>query len=188
MMVTVNGLPEHYKGCCRILSNDLDVTVAGRNAAILFILLTDSGLEIDEAAELCVHLQYSAALTHDQASYVYKRLMALFVHGSGSARIGACACIKEIPLRGGGTLYLSFDDIKVIVDMISSRYSLDKAIQGMHAIVLAPSRKDYLQRYYFALKGPHRVGDLHLRKTGILLPFKAQTNHFTEPNRCVELA
>lgn len=177
MMTTVNGLPSNYNGKCKILLNDLSSTVAGRNTAILFILLSDSELEVEEAAELCLHLQYSAALTRAQATYVFERLAVLFKDGEIDG------CFKSIPLRGGGRLYLSLAEISDIVSMVASSYSLRKAIQSMHSVMLAPSRKDFVDRYLFALRGPHRVGEMHLRRTGVLLPFNAPTDHFTEPNR-----
>ncbi|KAI0084571.1 hypothetical protein BDY19DRAFT_530222 [Irpex rosettiformis] len=177
MMTTVNGLPEEYKGKCKILLNDLDSVVSGRNTAILFILLSDYGLEIEEAAELCLHLQYSASLTQEQAKYVFGRIADLF---SGGEMDG---CHKEIKLRGGGTLYISFDDVREIVDMITSRYPISKARRSMDSVMLAPSRRDYVDRYLFALHPPHRVGEMRLRRTGVLLPFSASTGHFTEPNR-----
>ena len=177
MMSTVNGLPDNYKGECRILLNDLNSVVSGRNAAILFILLSDSGLEVEETAELCVHLQYSAALTREQAAHVFQRIANLFSGGNRDT------CNKAVSLRGGGTLYLSFDDASAIANMASSRYPLSKAIQSMHSIMLAPSRRDFVDRYLFTLRGPHRVAEMRLRKTGILLPFGSPTSRFTEPNR-----
>ncbi|KAI0683256.1 hypothetical protein BC835DRAFT_1311141, partial [Cytidiella melzeri] len=181
VMATVNALPADYNGRCNILMNDLDTTVAGRNAALLFILLSDSGLELEEAAELCLHLQYSAALTREQAAQAFSCLATLF--SNSLSHPTRQTCFKEIPLRGGGTLHLSFAETSIILDMIASRYPLSEAIRNMHAIVLAPTRKDYLDRYLFALRGPHRLGDMHLRKTGVLLPFGVSTSEFTEPNR-----
>ncbi|KAI0338702.1 hypothetical protein BDW22DRAFT_1432230 [Trametopsis cervina] len=177
MMLTINSLPDDYTGKPRVLLNDRDVTVAGRNAAILFILLSDSDLEIEEAAELCLHLQYSAALTYKQATYLSSRLIVLF------SDVDVSTCLKEIPLRGGGTLYLLMRDVQDIIDMLKSRYPLSRAISNMHAITLAPSREDYIDRYLLALKGPHRVGEMRMRETGVLLPFGSSTAHFTEPNR-----
>ena len=179
--MTVNGLPNQYSGKCRILLNDKDITVAGRNAILLYLLLQDSDLEVEEAAELCLHLQYSAALTPKQAVYVAERLVPLFSDLANSR--GRSGCDKEIPLRGGGALHLSFTEISTVVRMITSTYSLPTAIRFMHDIVLAPSRRDYLDRYLFALHGAHRIAEMHLRETGVVLPFGASIAHFTEPNR-----
>lgn len=181
MILTVNSFPDDHSGKIRILLNDIDITVAGRNAVILFILLSDSSLEIEEAAELCLHLQYSAALTYYQATYVSQRLASLF--SDTTAGYGQSACDKEVLLRGGGTLHLSLTEISTVVDMITSTYSLSSAIRHMQQITLAPSRRDYVDRYLFSLRGAHRVAEMHLRTTGILVPFGASTAHFTEPNR-----
>lgn len=55
-IMTVNSPLEGYSGTCRILVNDCDTVVGGRNAFILNTLESVGTADIDEIAELCFHL------------------------------------------------------------------------------------------------------------------------------------
>jgi hypothetical protein len=177
--MTVNDLPDNYEGQCDILCNDLDGIVVNRNLVILFVLLT-AGTDVVEAAELAVHLMYSAALTPAMAEYVRKCTETIY--GSHGAQSG------EWNTRGAGKIrsLQRFSDLQVAFQMLRSQYKLSDALASMHSMLLAPGRVDYRDRHLSYLEPSHRVSFSRFRRTGVLAPFSADVNHFTEPNRWVE--
>ena len=181
MIMSVNCLPEGFTGQCNILLNDLDEIVAGRNVAILYLLLSAPDDVLEEVAELCVHLQYSAAFTMAQAAYVSRKITPLFWFNTKRGTLYE----NQLHFRGNNKFFYSLDDIETLQDMLGSMYHLVHAANNMHEVVLAPQRRDVLDKYLFSVRGSHRLGEMHMRETGVVLPFGASTVHFIRPNRSV---
>ncbi|KAF7345460.1 hypothetical protein MVEN_01564100 [Mycena venus] len=176
LVLTVNDLPDNYTGKCTILFNDINGIVVNRNLVILFVLLT-AGADVAEAAELAVHLMYSAALTPAMANYVRQCIETIYgTHGPQSG---------VWDTRGAGKLrsLQRMSDIQLALQMFRSQYKLQVAFANMHSVMWSPERVDYRDRYLASLEPGHRVSFYRFRTTGVLAPFSVDVGHFTEPNR-----
>lgn len=180
VILTVNDLPDNYTGKCSILCNDINGVVVNRNLVILFVLLT-AGADVAEAAELAVHLMYSAALTPAMASYV--RQCTEVIYGTHGPYSGAW------DTRGAGKLRSLqwMSHIQLALRMFRSQYNLTTALANMRSVMYSPARVDYRDRYLASLEPNHRLAFSRFRTTGVLAPFATDISHFTEPNRLVRL-
>ncbi|KAJ6465152.1 hypothetical protein C8R47DRAFT_991632 [Mycena vitilis] len=176
LIMTVNDLPDNYKGKCDVLCNDLNSIVVNRNLVILFVLL-NAGADVAEAAELAVHLMYSSALTPAMADYV--RHCTETIYGNHGAQSGVW------DTRGVGKIRsLQWkSDIQLAMKMFRSTYELPGALDNMHSVMWSPERVDYRDRYLFSLEPGHRLAFSKFRTTGVLAPFTVDVRHFTQPNR-----
>ncbi|KAJ7065419.1 hypothetical protein C8F01DRAFT_1248990 [Mycena amicta] len=182
MIRTVNSLPHDYAGYCDILLNDTNPILLNRTLVILFILLS-SGPSLEEAAEFCVHLLYSAVLPGAGAEYV-KRCVN-FIYGGGGECEADLSFQRCLETRGEGKVYSvqPLMGIKRLLEMCQSTYPLATALKSMKDITLAPDRLDFREKCYAALQPSHRMSFHRFRETGILAPFSHNTVNFTEPNR-----
>ncbi|KAF7309412.1 DUF4470 domain-containing protein [Mycena indigotica] len=182
MIRTVNSLPHNFTGYCDILLNDTNPILLNRTLVILFILLS-SGPSLEEAAEFCTHLLYSAALPGAGAAYV-KRCVD-FIYGGGGEHEADLSFQRSLDTRGEGKLYSvqPSTGIKRLLEMCQSSYPLATALKGMREITLSPDQLDFREKYYATLKPAHRMSFHRFQETGILVPFAHNTVNFTEPNR-----
>lgn len=178
LIMTVNDLPDNYKGKCDILCNDLNGIVVNRNLVMLFVLLT-AGADIVEAAELAVHLMYSAALSPAMAKYI--RQCTETIYGTHGRESGVW------DTRGTGKIRSLqwISHIQPALQMFRSTYKLPGALANMRSVMWSPERVDYRDRYLSTLEPGHRVAFSRFRTTGVLAPFAVDVQHFTEPNRWV---
>ncbi|KAJ7066814.1 hypothetical protein B0H15DRAFT_794317 [Mycena belliarum] len=178
LILTVNDLPDNYKGKCTILCNDINGVVVNRNLVILYALLTP-GADVADAAELAVHLMYSAGLTTQMADYLRNCTEAIY--GTDGAHSGVWGT------RGTGKIrtlqYVS--SLQYALRMFHSEYTLSDALASMRSVMWGPTRTDYRDRYIFSLEPSHRVSFSRFRTTGVLAPFAADVENFTEPNRLI---
>ncbi|KAJ7663921.1 hypothetical protein DFH06DRAFT_986293 [Mycena polygramma] len=179
---TINSLPPDYAGYCDVLLNDTNPVLVNRNLVILFVLLS-SGPSLDEAAEFCTHLMYSAVIPEAGAEYV-KRCIDFIYASSGEfeADLSFHRCLDT---RGEGKVYSVQPSagIKRLLEMFQSNYTLSTALRSMKDTTLAPDRLDFREKYYAGLKPSHRMAFHRFRETGILAPFSLNTSNFTHPNR-----
>ena len=174
---TINGLPEDYKGKCDILCNDWDSRVVGRNLVILHALLI-SGIPVEEAAELALHLMYSPFITKAASSFLNRSIS--YIHSM------PLSDKLSTDLESQGMLHVvsrpdSFDSI---IEMIHSSYGMKAALLGYQHIMLNAERQDYRDRFMSAALQPcHRLAFVRYRKQGVLAPFSLDVTHFTEPKR-----
>ncbi|KAJ7663898.1 hypothetical protein DFH06DRAFT_1393758, partial [Mycena polygramma] len=176
LIMTVNDLPDNYKGKCDVLCNDLNSIVVNRNLVILFVLL-NAGADVAEAAELAVHLMYSAALTPAMADYVRQCTETIYAtHGaqSGAWDTRGVGKIRSLQWKS---------DIQLALKMFRSTYELPDALKSMRSVMWSPERVDYRDRYLFTLEPGHRIAFSRFRATGVLVPFTVDVRHFTQPNR-----
>ncbi|KAJ7237269.1 hypothetical protein B0H12DRAFT_108636 [Mycena haematopus] len=176
LIMMVNDLPDNYTGNCSILCNDINGIVVNRNLVILFVLLT-AGANIVDAAELAIHLMYSAALTPAMANYVQQCIETIYgTHGPQSGIWDTRGTGKICSLQW-------MRDIHPALEMFRSKYKLPAALANMHSVMWSPERVDYRDRYLSTLEPNHRLAFSRFRTTGVLAPFAVDISHFTEPNR-----
>ncbi|KAJ7760205.1 hypothetical protein B0H14DRAFT_3165807 [Mycena olivaceomarginata] len=163
---TVNSLPWDYAGYCDILLNDTNPVLINRNLVILFVLLS-SGPSIEEAAEFCTHLMYSAALPEAGADYVKRCINFIYAsRGEFEADLSFRRCLDT---RGEGKVYSVQPSagIKRPLEMFHSNYSLSAALHSMKDTTLDPDRLDVREKYFAGLKPAHRMAFQRFRETGV---------------------
>lgn len=179
---TVNHLPSDYQGQCKILLNDRDPFIFARNAIILLLLLDPTG-SIEDAAETATNVTYSVRLPPRDAGKVNEIALQILSHTMSSRNSDTAV----FPIQGGGSVEMraANDILAVLYHLSQSNYTVDDARQALLNARMHPSRQDYRDRQYDALKPSHRVAADHFWRNGIALPFGAHDEHFTEPNRYV---
>ncbi|KAK7031711.1 DUF4470 domain-containing protein [Favolaschia claudopus] len=179
---TINALPVDYTGYCDVLLNETDPILVNRNLLILFVLLSP-GPSIEEAAEFCVHLVYSAALPAAGADYLQRCVNFIYAcRGEFEADLSFRRCLGT---RGEGHVYCVQPSagVKRPLEMFHSNYTLSAAVQSMKETTLAADRLDFREKSLAKLKPAHRMASQRFRESGILAPFSLNTNNFTQPNR-----
>ncbi|TCD64784.1 hypothetical protein EIP91_003644 [Steccherinum ochraceum] len=187
---TVNSLPETYTGHLTILLNDRDPVVTVRNLLILLILgrpqpsTTTSSTNHENAAELALHLWYSAFVPATHASEVMKVVLGAVEElkkPTFNVKLGVGVGGKErSSLRG------SFEEKQIlggVLAHLTAEYGFEQAQKEYQRVFLAPEREDLIHRFYRDLEPSHRLAYDHFRRFGLLLPFGAPNAHFNQPNR-----
>ncbi|KIK70079.1 hypothetical protein GYMLUDRAFT_994125, partial [Collybiopsis luxurians FD-317 M1] len=171
MIKTVNGLPEDYRGRCKIILNDRSPLVSTRNILILYALLRD-GPTIECAAETAVHLMYSSALCPRNSSELRHCVQNLY--GDLMYLPDSPAFRSIIAIRGRGTLSMQQYICALVAQtlpMLRATHSVQETRKAMHSVMLCPERVDYRDRYLFGLEPRDRLSFLRFRESGILLPY-----------------
>jgi len=170
LVKTVNSLPGDYTGKCHILFNDHNPIMMIRNTILLSIF---EDLEPDLAAEVAVHVMYSAFLT----PRIRKELRGVWGRLVGDDDLSSCSGMNKIryTLESGTYSFMRA--------MYTSSYSTDIARESMNNSMNHPCRIDYVHRYLSCLRPGHRLSTMRHRQSGILAPFSADTSGFIYPNR-----
>src|ERR1700733_6207210 len=124
----------------------LDPCVVGRNLVILHALLS-SGIPVEEAAELALHLMY--------LSFITKAALSFLNHSIGF--VCSTPLSEKLSAEGQGMLHVvsrpnSFDSV---IDMIRPTYGMKTALLGYQHIMLNAKRQDYCDRFMSALRPGH---------------------------------
>ncbi|KAJ3758767.1 hypothetical protein EV360DRAFT_94465 [Lentinula raphanica] len=187
LIETVNNLPSDYGGTFDVLLNNPDPITTNRNLIILYALLNPEP-SIDEAAELAIHLMYSAVLSAPCAAFLQRSLDDIYrsTQSDGDNGIDISSFRVGLNTRGRGKIY-SFQTIAGIKPPLevftSTTYSLNTALQDRSRILGAPENVDSWDRFLSRLRPSHRMAFQCFRETGVLAPFSVDTNRFTHPNR-----
>jgi hypothetical protein len=173
-----NSLPSNYTGKLTVLINDGTMVISCRNLILLSILGTieDEAL----AADVALHFWYSLLLPSGYKHHV-KAAVAKFLDRlegwCGPQPPFALGPQSDVvfPLWPGVVKWLSF--------CADSSMTPEYAKQEYGEVRNRPSQKDYISRLYYNLKPSHRVAFQRYRQTGIVLPFSASVDEFTEANQ-----
>ncbi|PQE06221.1 MYND finger family protein [Rutstroemia sp. NJR-2017a BBW] len=181
---TLVSLPDTYNGRCEVVINDRDFDIVARN---IVLLLTAIVFDPREAADMMLHVWYSAFITESIMGNLQNRVLPLFED--------VCSKIQSRPedslqskTWSFGTQTLSLVLPKKSWDRLPSYLkvpeglSKTKAQDLMMETTLAPSRRDYIERAFFTRPPAWRVCAQKFRKDGILLPFGQSRKEFTVPN------
>ncbi|KAJ3820809.1 hypothetical protein F5880DRAFT_908199 [Lentinula raphanica] len=187
LIETVNNLPSNYSGTFDVLLNNPDPIITNRNLIILYALLNPEP-SIDEAAELAIHLMYSAVLSAPCAAFLQRSLDDIYrsTQSDGENGIDFSSFRVGLNTRGRGKIY-SFQTIAGVKPPLevftSTTYSLNTALQDRARILGALENVDSWDRFLSRLRPSHRMAFQRFRETGVLAPFSVDTNRFTHPNR-----
>ncbi|PQE03580.1 MYND finger family protein [Rutstroemia sp. NJR-2017a BVV2] len=181
---TLVSLPDTYNGRCEVVINDRDFDIVARNIILLLIALIFDPIE---AADMMLHVWYSAFITESTIENLHDRVLPLFED--------VCSKIRSRPEDSiqsktwtFGTQTLSLVLSKKSWDRLPSYLkvpdglSKTKAQALMMKTTLAPSRKDYIDRAFFNRPPAWRVCAKKFRTDGILLPFGQSRKEFNVPN------
>lgn len=176
-MRTLNCLPSNYSGNLEILLNDHNVPIVCRNIVILLILGTIPDKTV--AADIALHFWYSVFMPEEHCISI-SAIIALSMKRAYDQGFGSLV----IPLGQNSSLTCTITKPMSIFfgHYISTSFSVQE-IQGQYDKVRnAPSRGDYRDRMYAALRPSHRVAFRQFRQFGLVLPCGAPNSHFNSPN------
>jgi hypothetical protein len=186
IIVSVNSLPTAFVAPCNVVVNDYDMYVVLRN---LLLLLAFSSFPAPEAAELGLHLWYSAKLPISAQS----KLRGTFQETLDKIRLH----IEKAPHTADTTLVSTTFPLgekskmhcilprsywKQLFKMLDMRMSPDEATRRRQLVATNTSRIDYRERHLYILPPSCRLSKQRYYEDGLLLPFGADRRGFTEPN------
>lgn len=187
MIKSVTGLPLTFQRRCEVFINDKELDIVARNA---ILLLTALCFDPEPAAEIMIHLWYSALIPQPLLVELREKVLPLLedvrnkIHAkpfnglfSKTWRFGSCTL----------QLVLQRDQWRILPSYlhVPEGLSTSKAQQVRIATTMAPERKDYLDRSLCAQLPEWRVSKMDFRRNGILLPFGSSKKLFDTPNPSV---
>jgi hypothetical protein len=181
---TLAELTVSFSGKCDVVINDRDIDIVARNALLLLIALH---FESEIAVHFMIHLWYSALISEEIFQCLQENILPLLQD--------VCFKIRGKPqeLLQSKTWRYGCRSVRLILpkkqwDLLPSYLQLPaglsktQAQQVRRSTMLAPSRRDYVDRALYTSPPTHRVGIMKFRKEGILLPFGSPSNVFNTPN------
>lgn len=164
--------------------NDKDLDIVARNT---ILLLTALCFDPEPAAEIMIHIWYSALIPRPLLVCLREKVLPLLVdvrskihpkpvNGlfSKTWKFGSCT-LQLVLLRDQWVSLPSYLDVP-------DGLSASKAQQVRMASVMAPERKDFLDRALCTQLPEWRVSKMDFRRNGILLPFGWPKELFDTPN------
>lgn len=174
---TLNCLPSNYSGNLEILLNDHNVPIVCRNIVILLILGTTADKAM--AADIALHFWYSMFMPAEYRISI-SAIITLWMKRAYDQGFGSLV----IPL--GQNSSLTFTITKPMCIYLGHYNSTSFSVQDIQnqydKVRNAPSRGDYRDRMYAALRPSHRVAFRQFRRFGLVLPCGAPNAHFNAPN------
>ncbi|KAI9714053.1 MAG: hypothetical protein M1812_006500 [Candelaria pacifica] len=179
---SIIGIPNGYNGKCVCIVNDKDQIVMARNVVML---LTSMVFPPVIAAELILHIWYSARLTSKMWQDIKERVRPLIVE-----------VLKKIEQKKDdvllsktwtfGTRVLSLRLYKqqwnFILRVFDAEQPVSKSEEQRRYVMLNDTRVDYRERRLFEMSSSRRACSLKMRETGILLPFGSCLDEYTCSN------
>ncbi|KAI0884685.1 uncharacterized protein GGS22DRAFT_188894 [Annulohypoxylon maeteangense] len=187
---------QNYDGDLHITMaiNDKDSDIMIRNAILLLLVLASldeesEKIDIEGLAEAMMHVWYSAMLTKDTLSLLQSKVKPLIskVCQKISSKTSGLYLGQLWHFKSKCSLRLTLrekDWIRALTFLeVPKDLTAEKAREMRHAIVLAPERKDYRERWYFKDASPSmRIAKQRFREDGLLLPFGYPRVGFDYPN------
>lgn len=181
---TLAELPTTFNGNCSIMINDRDFDIVARNVILLLTAL-HFGREV--AIPTILHLWYSALITEEMYRALRDDILPLIQE--------VCSKIREKPLASlqAKTWKYGTRSVRLVLQKeqwdrlpsyleVPSGLSAAQAHQIRIATMLAPERRDYIDRAMFTRPPAMRVCTTRFREDGILLPFGSPRTNFNTPN------
>ncbi|KAF2141159.1 uncharacterized protein K452DRAFT_272970 [Aplosporella prunicola CBS 121167] len=181
---TITGIPKGSTQNIDVVINDREIDIVARNAIIILIAMH---VDPETAADAMIHTWYSAFLPADSARCLKDTVLPLI--RSVCEKIQAKPDNKLLSKKwtvGSCSFRLVLEkacwDYLLRVFETPASVTTAAAEKIRQSTVLAPSRKDYLERaLYFQPEGWRRA-TMKFREDGILLPFGAPRHGYDTPN------
>lgn len=176
---TVNSLPERYTGELTILLNDLEPSVSSRNLILLMLL----GNIQDEAvaADMALHFWYSVFVPTRYKKGFWEAV-ALYLQFDNAHAVDGIPPFPLTPTANVSYPIVPATEASLRHCGLGESLDEDAARKEYHRVRNLPSRVDFFSRMYGPLRPSHRVAFQEYRRTGVIMPFGANIEHFTEPN------
>ncbi|KAF7905570.1 uncharacterized protein EAF01_006091 [Botrytis porri] len=177
-------LPIAYEGKCELIINDKDFDIVARNTILLLTALVFDPIE---AADIMIHIWYSAFITESSLQKLQEKVLPLIedVCKKVAGRPGQSLQSKTWTF---GTRTICLVLPKASWDLLPSFFkvpdglSASKAQKVMVETTLPPSRRDYVERAFYSRPPAWRVCVTKFRTDGTLLPFGQSRKDFNVPN------
>lgn len=185
---SITGLPPTFPKLCEVFLNDKELDIVARNA---ILLLTALRFDPESAAEIMVHIWYSALIPQPLLLCLRENLLPLLEDVRSKIRAKPFnGLFSRTWIFGSRTLQLvlrrdQWVSLPSYLD-VPKGLSASKAHQVRMASTMAPERKDYLERALCAQLPGWRVSKMDFRMNGILLPFGSSKKLFDTPNPLVQ--
>lgn len=194
MVKTIQSLPDEFGHRITTTINDREPSITARNAILLLLAMSTLEEESDQTsvevlAESLIHVWYSAMITGDILSRLQSKVMPLIekVWQQIASRKPGTMLGKTWHFKSGASLRLvlkkeDWARALTLLD-VPEHLTASNARKIRHAIVLAPEREDYRDRWYFKDATPSmRVAKERFREDGLALPFGHPRLGFDYPN------
>jgi len=192
---TIRDLPESIHHEVEVTVNDWDFDVAARNAIILLLAFASmDDVSSDPAtyaivAESLIHVWYSAFITQDLLSLLQTKVRNRLhddsthtvevMHDGGVKKTWIFHRDKALSVTLQADQWLRMDAFLEVPAGLTK----ESAEQLRAAVVMAPERADYRDRWYFKDACPSmRLAKQQFREDGLLLPFGHSRVEFNVPN------
>ncbi|KAL8690630.1 MAG: hypothetical protein Q9218_003964 [Villophora microphyllina] len=182
VIYSLNRLADYPTGTCTTIVNDYNYFLVARSVA--FLLLA-AALPPSEAAEIIIHIWYSARLTVHMVAALDKYVTKEIAEVNTYLQDRSDNIAQEMIWRFGTTVIkacLYKSQWKAIHDMLAARHDVVKTERERKKIVLASDRADHRDRELCLLSSSQRMGAVKFRETGVLAPFGTCLDPFDRPN------
>lgn len=183
-MMSVLGLPDTFHSHLNVVLNDIDFDVVLRNFIMLSIALQ---LPSNEAADVILHIWYSARIPTEICQAIEIHVLPLVeavvknIENKSSTNI-----LSKTWNFGSRSLRLSLlkSEWQTLARKLAplSAAASQAADSSRVAIMLAPTRRDCLDRALATQGERHRQCTMRFRETGVLLPFSHDMRSYCTPN------
>lgn len=192
MVKTLANLPNLYRNAVLITLNDREFEVVARNMILLLFVLTsleDAQPPITDIAESIIHIWYSVLLPTNLLSSVQSKVKPLIaaVRANIAEKAPDALLGKTWTFASGSTFRLVLRQQEWLrlgrfLD-VPKGLGVEEAKKIRAAIVLAPERTDYRERWYYKDATPYmRLSKQRFREDGLMLPFGHPRPSFDMPN------
>ncbi|RYN62674.1 hypothetical protein AA0119_g13108 [Alternaria tenuissima] len=192
---TIRDLPESIHHEVEVTVNDWDFDVVARNAIILLLAFASmDDVSSDPGAyamvsESLIHMWYSALISQDLLSLLQTKVKNLLqddsthtvevMHGGEIKKTWIFRRDKVLSVTLQADQWLRMDAFLEVPAGLTK----ESAEQLRAAVVMAPERADYRDRWYFKDACPSmRLAKQQFREDGLLLPFGHSRVEFNVPN------
>lgn len=182
---TIADLPSGYTQSLEITINDRDFDIVARNVILLLIALVVE--DHDKAVECIIHVWYSTLVRESDIEILQNQIQPLvqdvcekITHKSPETLLGKTWSFGSRSLR----VVLTQSTWNGLLSFFNKPANLTgERAQAIRATnTLAPSRRDYRDRYLSCVPSSQRIPFNKFRQDGLLLPFGFPRHEFTEPN------
>ncbi|KAL8811818.1 MAG: hypothetical protein Q9200_001490 [Gallowayella weberi] len=160
----------------------MNIRVAARN---IVMLLISAQLQPLEAAEVILHVWYSARLDHGMLAAIDIHVTKLIAEVAFKIRSKSDNVVHSKTWTFGSTevtVRLYKQQWTTLLQILGAKHDTTKTEEERRKVVLAPHRVDYRDRELLNLSGSGRLCSLKFREAGVLAPFGATMEHFKFSN------
>ncbi|KAF4626516.1 hypothetical protein G7Y89_g11646 [Cudoniella acicularis] len=181
---TISELTTKFGGKCEVVVNDRDFDIVARNAILLLSALV---FEPMMAAPIMIHIWYSALIPKKFYRLLQDHVLPLIED--------VCAKIRAKPSEKlqSKTWTYGKRSLKLVLEKkqwdklpfylkVPAGLTAAKAQNIRRSVMLAPERKDYVDRTAYNRPPSWRVCFMKFREEGILAPFGMSREDFSTPN------